>query len=130
LEGVYRAGQSVRDRRIEGFRREAASGYRSGGVVAMMLPYSQGQIEDRVNKLKLLKRSKYGRGKFDLLRQRVLYIHREPGQEPRQPSAQLSPEARKKAARRGAHTGNSHPGRTHPASIVVAVHLLTITPPG
>ena len=41
-------------------------------VAAMTLPYSQGQTEGRV-KLKLVKRSIYGRGKFDLLRQRVLY---------------------------------------------------------
>jgi transposase len=42
-------------------------------VAAMIMPYSQGQTEGRVNKLKLVKRSMYGRGKFDLLRQRVLY---------------------------------------------------------
>jgi transposase len=42
-------------------------------LAAMTLPYSQGQTEGRVNKLKLVKRSMYGRGKFDLLRQRVLY---------------------------------------------------------
>jgi transposase len=43
-------------------------------VAAMTLPYSQGQTKGRVNKLKkLVKRSMYGRGKFDLLRQRVLY---------------------------------------------------------
>ncbi len=42
-------------------------------VAAMVLPYSQGQTEGWVNKLKLVKRSMYGRGKFDLLRQRVLY---------------------------------------------------------
>jgi transposase len=36
-------------------------------VAAMVMPYSQGQIEGRVNKLKLIKRSMYGRGKFDLL---------------------------------------------------------------
>jgi transposase len=42
-------------------------------IAAMTLPYSQGQTEGRVNKLKLVKRSMYGRGKFDLLRQRVLY---------------------------------------------------------
>jgi hypothetical protein len=41
-------------------------------VAAMTLPYSQGQTEGRINKLKLVKRSMYGRGKFDLLRQRVL----------------------------------------------------------
>lgn len=42
-------------------------------VAAMVLPYSQGQTEGRVNKLKLVKRSMYGRRKFDLLPQRVLY---------------------------------------------------------
>jgi transposase len=42
-------------------------------LAAMLLPYSQGQTEGRVNKLKLIKRSMYGRGKFDLLKQRVLY---------------------------------------------------------
>jgi transposase len=42
-------------------------------ATAMVMPYSQGQTEGRINKLKLIKRSMYGRGKFDLLRQRVLY---------------------------------------------------------
>jgi transposase len=42
-------------------------------VAAMILAYSQGQTEGRVNKLKRVKRSMYGRGMFDLLRQRVLY---------------------------------------------------------
>jgi transposase len=42
-------------------------------VRAMTLPYSQGQTEGQVNKLKLVKRSMYGRGKFDLLRKRALY---------------------------------------------------------
>jgi transposase len=42
-------------------------------VAAMVLPYSQGQTEGRINKLKFVKRSTYGQGKFDLLRQRVLY---------------------------------------------------------
>ena len=42
-------------------------------VAAMTLPYSQGQTEGSINKLKLIKRSMYGRGKFDLLRRRVLY---------------------------------------------------------
>jgi transposase len=40
---------------------------------AFALPYSQGQTEGQINRLKLLKRSAYGRAKFDLLRQRVLY---------------------------------------------------------
>lgn len=42
-------------------------------VAALTLPYSQGQTEGRVNRLKLIKRSMYGRAKFDLLRHRVLY---------------------------------------------------------
>jgi len=42
-------------------------------VAALTLPYSQGQTEGRVNRLKLIKRSMYGRAKFDLLRRRVLY---------------------------------------------------------
>lgn len=42
-------------------------------VAALTLPYSQGQTEGRVNRLKLIKQSMYGRAKFDLLRQRVLY---------------------------------------------------------
>jgi transposase len=35
--------------------------------------HSQGQTEGHVNRLKLLKRSMYGRGNFDLLKQRALY---------------------------------------------------------
>jgi transposase len=42
-------------------------------LAARSLPYSQGQTEGQVNRLKLLKRSMYGRAKFDLLRGRVLY---------------------------------------------------------
>ncbi|MDQ2786904.1 MAG: ISL3 family transposase [Chloroflexota bacterium] len=34
---------------------------------------SNGQTEGQINKLKLVKRAMYGRGKFDLLRQRVLH---------------------------------------------------------
>jgi transposase len=40
---------------------------------AVTLEWSNGQVEGRVNKLKVLKRSMYGRAKFDLLRQRVLH---------------------------------------------------------
>jgi transposase len=42
-------------------------------AAALVLPYSQGQTEGQINRLKLLKRAMYGRAKFDLLRQRVLY---------------------------------------------------------
>ncbi len=36
-------------------------------------PWSNGQLEGQVNRLKLIKRQMYGRANFDLLRQRVLY---------------------------------------------------------
>jgi transposase len=39
---------------------------------ALSLPWSNGQTEGQVNKLKLLKRSMYGRANFDLLRLRLL----------------------------------------------------------
>lgn len=40
---------------------------------ALRLPYSNGQAEGQVNKLKSLKRQMYGRANFDLLRKRMLY---------------------------------------------------------
>ena len=36
-------------------------------VAVIVLPYSQARTEDRANKLKVIKRSMYGGGKFDLL---------------------------------------------------------------
>jgi transposase len=39
---------------------------------AMREPWSQGCVEGNVNRLKVIKRQMYGRGKFDLLRRRVL----------------------------------------------------------
>ena len=40
---------------------------------ALELPWSNGQTEGQVHRLKLLKRQMYGRAKLDLLRLRVLY---------------------------------------------------------
>ena len=40
---------------------------------AVELPWSNGQTEGQVNRLKLIKRSMYGRAGFDLLRERVLH---------------------------------------------------------
>ena len=40
---------------------------------ALTLPWSNGQVEGQVNRLKTIKRKIYGRGSFDLLRRRVLY---------------------------------------------------------
>jgi len=41
---------------------------------ALTLPYSNGPVEGQINKLKFVKRSMYGRGSFELLRQRVLKV--------------------------------------------------------
>ena len=42
-------------------------------AAACSLPWSQGQVEGQVNRLKCLKRQMYGRARFDLLRLRVLH---------------------------------------------------------
>jgi len=42
-------------------------------LAGLTLVYSNGQVEGQVNKLKLLKRTMYGRAGFPLLRQRVLH---------------------------------------------------------
>jgi transposase len=39
---------------------------------ALLLPWSQGQVEGQITRLKFLKRQMYGRARFDLLRSRVL----------------------------------------------------------
>lgn len=40
----------------------------------LTLPYSSGQVEGTVNKIKMLKRQMFGRANFDLLRKRVLLV--------------------------------------------------------
>jgi transposase len=40
---------------------------------AQGLPWSNGQVEGQINRLKLIKRQMYGRAGFDLLRQRVVH---------------------------------------------------------
>ena len=39
---------------------------------AMILPWSNGQVEGQIQRLKLLKRQMYGRAKLDLLRARLV----------------------------------------------------------
>jgi transposase len=41
-------------------------------LAALTLPWSNGQVEGHVTRLKLIKRQMYGRAHFDLLRVRVL----------------------------------------------------------
>lgn len=45
----------------------------SAVTAGLTLPWSNGMVEGNVNRLKLIKRSMYGRAQFNLLRQRVLY---------------------------------------------------------
>ena len=52
-----------------------AAGLRQDGAAdqaALTTPWTSGQTEGQVGKLKLLKRQTFGRGSFDLLRRRVL----------------------------------------------------------
>jgi transposase len=39
---------------------------------ALTMPWSSGQAEGQITKLKLIKRQMYGRGSFELLRRRIL----------------------------------------------------------
>jgi transposase len=56
-------------------RHFASSLKRDEGAVraALTFPWSNGQVEGQVNRLKTIKRQMYGRGSFNLLRRRVLY---------------------------------------------------------
>ena len=42
-------------------------------LAGLTLPWNNGPLEGHVNRLKLIKRSMYGRAEFDLLKLRVLY---------------------------------------------------------
>jgi len=60
--------------RFPAFRRLSASLQREYTALkaAVLLPWSSGQVEGQVQRLKLIKREMYGRANFDLLKQRVL----------------------------------------------------------
>lgn len=59
---------------VRGVESFAASLDQDGAAVraALTLPWSSGQAEGQINRLKLLKRAMYGRAKLDLLRRRFL----------------------------------------------------------
>jgi transposase len=67
IETVLMSGLPDLKRFATGLRQDAAV------RAACELPYSNGQTEGQVTRLKLLKRQMYGRAKLDLLRQRVLH---------------------------------------------------------
>jgi transposase len=67
--------RSARDSHIRELQRFVRSIERDKAAVlaGLTLPHSNGIVEGKVNKLKLIKRMGYGRAGFPLLRQRVLY---------------------------------------------------------
>ncbi len=93
LEQAYqlgqRFGQMVREQRVEELERWMSDALHSGIPqfkrfvetlkldhaavrAALTLPWSNGQVEGQIHRLKLIKREMYGRANFDLLRKRVL----------------------------------------------------------
>jgi transposase len=66
--------ESAKASNIRELRTFAVGLLRDKGAVlaALTLPWSNGQVEGQINRLKLIKRTMYGRANFDLLRQRVL----------------------------------------------------------
>jgi transposase len=67
LERCERSGIAELVGFAQGLRRDYAA-----VEAAVRSPWSQGQTEGQINRLKLLKRQMYGRSGFDLLRRRVL----------------------------------------------------------
>jgi transposase len=69
--------QAVEESQLEAFASFAAGLCRDKDAVlaGLTLPWSNGPLEGQVNRLKLIKRSMYGRAGFDLLRLRVLHRH-------------------------------------------------------
>lgn len=74
-EGLDDWLRSARDSHIRELQRFVRSIERDKAAVlaGLTLPHSNGVVEGKVNKLKLIKRMGYGRAAFPLLRQRVLH---------------------------------------------------------
>jgi transposase len=68
LEEAFSSGIAERQGFVRGIERD-----RAAVEAALSLPWSQGQTEGQVNRLKMLKRQMDGRAGFTLLRQRVLH---------------------------------------------------------
>jgi hypothetical protein len=64
----------------------------------MFVPYLTGPVEGQVNRLKLIKRSMYGRTKFELLKLRVLH-HPKKSLERKNKKKQAPPVSRLKTPR-------------------------------
>ena len=68
LSQVHESGLPELESFAQGVEQEKAA-----VQAGLTLPISQGQVEGQVTKIKLIKRTMYGRAKFPLLRQRVLH---------------------------------------------------------
>ena len=71
LKEWIKAAKSSPVSELKGFAKSVQQDY-SAIASACSLPWSQGQVEGQINRLKCLKRQMYGRARFDLLRLRVL----------------------------------------------------------
>ncbi len=56
---------------LKGFAKGLRSDY-AAVCNAILLPWSNGQAEGKINKLKTIKRQMYGRASFELLRKRIV----------------------------------------------------------
>jgi len=72
LEGWLKRAEQSGLAALKGFARGLRRDYAAVSA-ALSSPWSQGQVEGQITRLKLLKRQMYGRAKFDLLRRRVLH---------------------------------------------------------
>jgi transposase len=73
LKDWIRAAKSSQVTELKRFAKSVQQDY-AAIYAACSLPWSQGQVEGQINRLKCLKRQMYGRAQFDLLRLRVLHV--------------------------------------------------------
>ena len=71
LDGWVAAARASRIKALQGFAEGLRRDY-AAVQAALSSPFSQGQTEGQINRVKLTKRSGYGRMGFALLRQRIL----------------------------------------------------------
>jgi transposase len=72
LKEWIRAAKSSHVTELKSFAKSVQQDY-AAIYAACSLPWSQGQVEGQINRLKCIKRQMYGRAQFDLLRLRVLH---------------------------------------------------------
>ena len=82
-------------------------------LAGLTLPWSNGPLEGHVNRLKLIKRSMYGRANFDLLRLRVLH-HPQKRQDGKLKRDQYQRVGRVKQPSTVENSSNAHPPMFRP----------------